>query len=155
MLGGRAYRSAAQQPTFAQSGYLRGLLLTHGLYPVIESGGDVLAAIYTAGCESALIAGLIVEDGRSWSREAAAKNAQFFEGLTDAAEHAQLDDALALLLSNFTTPKGISNEASPTFSADTPKGKRKTRRRRAETPPSAAGSGSMSSPVSPTSTASA
>lgn len=151
LLGGRPYRSAAQQTTFAQDGYLMGVVRAHGLDAVIQRDGDLLAAIFTTGCASALLAGLLVEDGKPWSREDATANAARFDRLTAQEEKDQLLAALEGLLAGFFPIGARSSTASPTSSA----GKGTRRSRRATARETAAASGSSSSPPSPSTPASA
>lgn len=120
MLGGRAYGSAATQTTIAQSGYLMGVLRKHGLDRVINKDGDLLGAVMEAGCASALVAGLLTEDRKSWTRDEALKNAAFFDALPND-DNKVFWDALALLLADFFVPGGSSSTASPTSSTRPPR----------------------------------
>jgi hypothetical protein len=151
MLGGRAYGSAATQPTIAQAGYLMGVLREHGIDKVIARDGDVLGAVLKAGCASALVAGLVTEDRAPWTRESAAKHAAFFDALPNE-ENAAFWDALAILLSDFFVPRGSSKTASPT-SSTRPRRKtgaeRKQALRPATTPENATAITSASSLPSP------
>jgi hypothetical protein len=157
MLGGRAYRSAATAPTFAQRGFLMGVTRTHALDATIARDGDLLAAIFSAGCASTLLAALLVETDNAWTREAAIKNAAFFDGLTADEDHAALLAALEGLLAGFFPPSGTSSPDSPTSStrAATGKAARKPRRRRVAMPAIDTASSPTSSPPSPSSADSA
>ena len=116
MLGGRAYGSAAQQPTFAQRGFLMGAVRANGLDKVINRDGDLLGAILDTGSASRLLAGLLTEDGTAWTRENALANAAYFDGLTSEEDFAQLLSALESLLAGFFAPSGTSSTPSPTSS---------------------------------------
>lgn len=158
LLGGRAYGSAATQPTIAQSGYLMGVLRKHGLDKVIGRDGDLLGAVLEAGCASQLVAGLLTEDRRPWKRDEALKNAEFFDSLTDEASHAEFWGALSRLLPDFFPHGGSSSTASPTSS--TRRGRKTEARPRkprlpARPPESSTTSGLPSSPSSPSAPASA
>lgn len=156
LLGGRAYRSAATQPTFAQRGFIMGTLRTNGIDAVINRDGDVLGAVLDTGCATKLLAGVLVEDGNAWSREAAVTNAAFFDGLTSEEDFTALCTAVeALLVGFFSQPNAGSSTASPTSSAPSAKAKRGTRRPRAPKPVSDTVSSPTSSPSSPSNAASA
>jgi hypothetical protein len=161
LLGGRAYRSAATQTTIQQDARTMALLRKYpALQRAIDGDGDLLGALLDSDPAS-FVAQLLVEDtdGKVWTPEDAAANAVFFNGLTDAESKAQFFDALTILLSDFFALGGSSSTASPTSSEPRrergTKGRRRRSSRRAVTPPSDSASGPASSPVSPTSTASA
>jgi hypothetical protein len=155
VLGGRPYRSPAQQPTFAQRGYLMGTLRTHKIDVAINKDADVLAAIFSTGCASALLSGLLVEDGAAWTREKAIKNAAYFDGLTTDDDFTALCAALESLLAGFFPLTGSSSTASPTSSTPPARKARKQRRPRVPTPTSDTASSPDSSPHSPSSAVSA
>lgn len=153
MLGGRPYRSAAQQPTtFQHDAHVMALLRKHAaVFKAVESDGDVLGALLTAEPAS-FLAAFLVEDGKAWSVEDAGANAAFFNGLTDPESKAALLDAITVLLNDFFVAGGSSSTASPT-SSDAPTGRRRRPRRRpALTPSSDTASGPPSSPPSPSPT---
>lgn len=150
MLGGRAFGSAAQQPTFAQRGFLMGAVRANGLDRVIARDGDLLGAILDTGSASKLLAGLLTEDGKPWDRETALANATFFDGLTDEADHDQLLSALEALLAGFFVNREGSSTPSPTSSGrrrKTSAEKRAAHRARKQTSDSVAGP--TSAPPSP------
>lgn len=150
VLGGRGYVSAAHTPTFAQRGYLMGVVRANGLDRVIAKDGDLLGAILSAGCASTLLAGLLVESGTAWTRDAALTNATFFDGLTDEADHDQLLSALEALLAGFFVNREGSSTPSPTSSGrrrKTSAEKRAAHRARKQTSDSVAGP--TSAPPSP------
>ena len=151
MLGGRAYRSAAQQTTFAQDGYVMGVVRTHQLDDVINRGEDLLAAVFSSGSAASLLSGVLVEDGQVWSRERAIANARHFDALTAPEDKAALLAAMEGLLAGFFLDASPSSTDSPTSSGEA--GTRRRRSRRARTRTTAADTGSASSPVSPTTTA--
>lgn len=147
-LGGRYFDPAAKQVTFAQRGFVMGTVRANGIDKVITRDGDVLGAILDSGCAAKLLAGLLTEDGRPWTREDALANATHFDGLTEDADIEQLLSALESLLAGFFVNRGSSSTASPTSSAPAA---RKTRRRTrpAVTPPSDSATGPTSAPPSP------
>ena len=152
LLGGRPYRSAAQQPTWRQGNWTMALLRRHpAVTKAIDSGGDVLLALLETQESARFLAGWLVEDGQPWTTEGAERNAAYFDALTDPEGQAALYDALTILLSDFLALGGSSSTASPTSSAPTSQtGKRGSRRRpRATTPPPSPASGPTSSPPSP------
>lgn len=159
MLGGRAYGSAATQTTFAQDGWIMGLFRKHGFGKVVARDGDLLGAVLEAGAAAPLLAGLLTEDRTPWSREAAVKNAAYFDGLADPADKQALLDALALLLADFFVPGGSSSTASPTSSTRRRSQRAKGNARKsilpATTRSDSAASGPTSSPPSPSAPASA
>jgi hypothetical protein len=159
MLGGRPYRSAAQQPTWRQGNWTMALLRRHpAVTRAIDSNGDVLGALLDTDQSAEFLAGWLVEDGETWSPEVARKNSAYFNGLTDPEGHAQLYDALTILLADFLALGGSSSTASPTSSGQSARktGKRGSRRRPpAPTPPTSLASGPTSSPPSPSTPASA
>jgi hypothetical protein len=127
-----------------------GALRTHGIDRVISKDGDVLGAILDAGCASKLLAGLITEDGRKWTRDEALSNVAFFDGLTDDTEYEQYLAALESLLAGFFPRSGSSSTASPTSSRARRKTSAEKRAaRRAMTPPSDSATGPTSAPPSP------
>ena len=151
LLGGRAYGSAATQPTFAQRGWLMGLMREHKLDRVIDRNGDLLTAVLKAGCASDLLAGLLTEDRKPWHREDAEKNAAYFDGLTEPSDAQQLLDALAFLLADFFPHRGSSSTASPTSSTRPPRqtaSRGRKPRRPVTTPESSTETSPASSPPS-------
>lgn len=159
MLGGRAYCSAATQTTIQQDARTMALLRkSPALQRAIDGDGDLLAALLDAD-PAQFVAQLLVEDGATWTPAGAARNAEFFNGLTDPASKAQFFDALTQLLADFFALGGSSSTASPTFSEPNPASpvKRRPRRRKplVPTPPTSAESGPVSSPSSPSSPADA
>lgn len=153
LLGGRSFRSAATQTTFAQDGYLMGVVRANKLDTAINRDEDMLAAIFTAGCASALLSALLVEDGKTWSRETALANVTHFDGLTADDEKALLVAALERLLIRFFPAGGSSSKASPTSSREGAP-RRRPRRRTVAMPAITAESGPDSSPTSPSTPAS-
>lgn len=153
LLGGRAYRSAAQQTTFQHDAYLMALLRRHKLVEVIEADGDLLGAILASGEAAELLSALLVEDGKAWNPTDAKANVGYFNALTDQESKAQLTDALILLLADFFAPGGSSSTASPTSSTRRPRRKTASRGSRvpvpAPTPQTATENGPTSSPPSP------
>lgn len=148
LLGGRAYRSAATQTTWQQDNWTMALLRKHGL----SESTDVLHAILACGEAAEFLAGWLVAKDQTWSPEVARENAAYFNGLTDPASKAQLYDVIGRLLTDFFPHGGSSSTASPTSSEGSTR--RKPGRRRATLPAISAVSGPMSSPPSPSSTAS-
>jgi hypothetical protein len=157
MLGGRPYRSAAQQTTIAQSGYLMAVLYKHGLNPVIDRGGDLFGAILDAGCAAELVAALVTEDGKPWSRDDAIRNAALFNALPND-ENSEFWTALSQLLTDFFPLGGSSSPASPTSSTRPPRqtaARGRKPRRPATTPENSTASGPTSPPTSPSAPAGA
>lgn len=159
LLGGRAFGSAATQTTFAQDGYLMGVVRANKLDVAINRDEDLLAAIFQTGCASALLAGLLTEDRKPWSREDALKNAAHFDSLTAAEDKAALLAALEGLLAGFFHDAGRSSTPSTATSSTRPPRKTQVRGRKPRPPAltqsSAAATGSPSSPPSPSAPASA
>lgn len=154
MLGGRAYGSAATQTTFAQDGYLMGVVRANKLDVAINRDEDLLAAIFVAGCASALLAGLLTEDRKPWSVADAKANALYFDGLTADEDKSQLLAALEGLLAGFFLGGGRSSTHSTGMSSTRPPRKTAARGRKPRLPvqtpqASAETSGPESSPSSP------
>ena len=149
MLGGRAYGSAAQRPTFAQRGYVMGVLRTTGLDRVIAKDGDLLGAILDAGCASKLLAGLLTEDGKPWDRETALATAAFFDGLTSDEDYDAYLSAVEALLAGFLVHRGTSSTPSPTSSRRRKSSAEKRAASRAKKLTSDSAAGPTSAPPSP------
>lgn len=62
---------------------------------------DVLSRIFESGRTCQLLAAVLAEQGKEWSREAAEANAALFTAVTDPGEKALLRDALVQLVLAF------------------------------------------------------
>lgn len=102
-----------------------GLVLLPG-----EAGGSArmrvaLEQVFESGQLPALLAGSLVEEGATWTRETAEQHSAFFSGLTDpAAKTAVLDHAVAFLV-DFFVAGAASWLASPMSSSPSPTTRRR------------------------------
>jgi hypothetical protein len=96
-LGGRKFHATAQRITASQDDFIVAHLRLSGSIEIIhgidgverteeKKGEDMLTAIMLNGRTHLILAGLLTEDGTTWKRESANKNAEFFASLTDPAD---------------------------------------------------------------------
>lgn len=98
-LDGREFSGLDRLITAAQNDYLVGHLRLAGSLEVVEALGpkptelaidnariDLVTKIFASGQKSFILAGLLTEDGKKWSRLEADRNAARFDETTDPAD---------------------------------------------------------------------
>lgn len=101
-LDGRNFRFVSQSLTAAQDDYIIGHLrrcgaieaLANESVPAERRAEDLLTRVMLAGETSAVLAGVLVQEGKHWTREAAERNAQRFASITDEGEKIAMRDML-------------------------------------------------------------
>lgn len=122
-IGGRKFHAVAQNITANQDDYIVAhLRLSGGIEVLHDLDGierteekraeDLLTAIMLNGRTQFILAGVLTEDGTTWKRESANKNAEFFAALTDPAEKTLIRKKLVEFIVGFFSLGGPSSATS-------------------------------------------
>lgn len=113
MIGGRKFRGVTQELTAAQDHYLMGHLTLAGAleylakkgaapHEVAEAAVRMCTRILVSGRACQILAGCLIEEGKTWTHESAEANAAFFRELRDSdSKNAMSEGLLGLVLGFF------------------------------------------------------
>lgn len=137
-LDGREFVTVSQKITAAQDDYILVALNDCGAAEIIrgiaggerspEIGAHLLQTILRSGLTSQLLAGLLTEKGKKWTRLEADRNAELFAEITDNAEKVRMRQTVVGFVLGFfqlgealskTSPKSSNlNEKAPDISSE-------------------------------------
>jgi len=111
-LDGRRFHPVSQALTANQDDYVIAHLRLSGAMDVLSEldgvkrtpakrAEDLLTRIYLSGRTYYILAGLVTEDGKVWSRGDADANAARFAGITDATEKTVMRSSIVTFVINF------------------------------------------------------
>lgn len=137
VLGGRIFR-VAQETTARQDDWVLCATADAGLERLdVPEGADqaeaVTLAAFRSGCADRILAGVLVEEGATWSAESAERNAQTFGALTNDLDKATRRRVLVAALARFFWPALVSLPSSPK-SSEIPGGNQNTGEASADSP---------------------
>jgi hypothetical protein len=123
-LDGRRFHSITQQLTANQDDYILAHLRLAGALEVLSDldgvkrtkekrAEDLLTQILLSGRTHHILAGLLTEEGKTWSRAEADANAARFAGITDHAEKAAMRTSIVEFVIGFFSSGAPSSGNSP------------------------------------------
>jgi hypothetical protein len=125
-IDGREFEGTNQQITAAQNDYIIGHLRVAGALEVLaqldpkhseesieKAREQLVTRIYLSGRKAQILAGVLTEVGKRWSRAEADRNAARFEELTDAEDIQTMTAALVRTVIDFFASVGKSSASSP------------------------------------------
>ena len=124
-LDGRSFQGPAQDLTAARDQYINARLRQTDAYPIIQRitpenfercGQDLLTNIMLRGMSFELLAGLLNEVGRPWSKAEADRNALAFAAITDMSEKFAMQSRLVQFVMFFMESARLSSPSFPSSS---------------------------------------
>jgi hypothetical protein len=126
-LDGRDFSEVDHSITAAQNDYVIGHLRAAGALEALagldpsqrdattieKPAADFVTRIYLTGRKSFILAGLLTESGRTWTRAEADRNAAKFDLITDLEEMATMGKLIAEIVIIFFQSAGRSLQSSP------------------------------------------
>jgi hypothetical protein len=125
-IDGRQFEGTTQQITASQNDYIIGHLRAAGALEVLSTldknthpekltaaREELVTRIFLSGRKSQVLAGVLTEIGKQWSRAEAERNAARFDALTDPEEQQTMTAAVVRTVIDFFGSAGKSSESSP------------------------------------------
>jgi hypothetical protein len=126
-LAGREYQVVSQGISAAQDDWLMGHLRAAGAIEILgdidrkrtqeQKSEELLTRILISGRKQYIVAGLLTEAGKLWTREDAERNAAAFAQITDSEEKKLMYSQLIVLSLHFFQLGERSSASSPTSSS--------------------------------------
>jgi hypothetical protein len=114
-IAGREFQISSQSVTAQQDDYVLGHLRAAGVVDVAGDGDfdtkriprqrydDLLTAIYLSGRKYQILAGVLAEVGKKWTRDEAERNAAVFSQVADLADKKTMQTAIVKFVIGFLT----------------------------------------------------
>jgi len=125
-IDGREFEGTTQQITAAQNDYIIGQLRAAGALEVLaqmdpqnseEAIGkarvELVTRIFLSGRKSRILAGVLTEVGKRWTRVEADRNAERFDDVTDPQDLERMTAAVVRVVIDFFASVGKSSASSP------------------------------------------
>jgi hypothetical protein len=127
-LDGRTFFSISQSLTANQDDYIYVQLRLAGAVEVLtdldgktrtqeQRGEDLLTKLLESGRNFHVLAGCLTEEGRTWNRAEADRNAARFAGITEQEEKAEMRTSIVRFVIGFFSLGEASSETSPKSSS--------------------------------------
>jgi hypothetical protein len=129
ILDGRTFQGITQALTAAQDDYVLVILRRSGALSLLskvpnnatdqdraERADELVTAVLESGRNHHLLAGLLTEPGKKWTRDEAERNAARFADITDAAEKIAMHKYLVQFIVGFFPSGEPSSMTSPNSS---------------------------------------
>jgi hypothetical protein len=122
-LDGRNFRSITQALTASQDAYILAHLRAGGCIEILsdldgvkrtqeQRAADLLTQILMSGRTHHILAGILTEEGKAWTRKDADANAERFAAITDAGEKTLMRSSIVSFVIGFFSLGAPSSETS-------------------------------------------